>query len=249
MGGTSQAYLIAIRPAKAFEGDKKMSAWSQWVSQHVPDRVDSDGGVRGKDGQGIIISDALYGAKASIEQFILNKRPFIIGLRKGGAFDHVLHELGRIVKRQNQWAVAWSVKMGVVVVVAYPPQDGSRKSCVSNLYNIIAREEPIKFGALSDEALMVYVKTGVRIDDLSIEERKAGISRTIAVVPSSLTVVSSRNNTQENVGPLPASWCEVSCRMMRGHMSCCTNSDAHCDNIFYMQVKKKVVVKVGHFFP
>tara|TARA_R110002050_G_C8833229_1_gene505399 strand:- start:153 stop:953 length:801 start_codon:yes stop_codon:yes gene_type:complete len=236
---TSDPYLLAVRPAKAVEGDKKLCAWSEWVGCHLPQLVHEDARVT-RDGNGLVISDSLYGGNASINNFTRDKRPFIIGLRRGGAFDYVLHELARLIKRQGQWAAAWSAKLGLVIISAYPPGD-TRRACISNAYRVALRPNPIPFADMDKDNLLVYVTTGKRLQEMSGEERGAGVKRNALVPPTP-------NSVDVPAGPLPTSWSQIQCSMLtmvvgRHNMGCC-ELELGCDTLYYMQTKKKVVVQV-----
>tara|TARA_R110002050_G_scaffold203852_1_gene339045 strand:- start:1729 stop:2118 length:390 start_codon:yes stop_codon:yes gene_type:complete len=107
-------------------GDKKIHAWSEWVLHNLPDVFNLDKRVR-QEGNGIIVSDSLYGTHSSIATFSRNQRPFIFGLKRRGAFDYVLKELAKVTPRQGDWAAAWCRRAGLVIISSYPPGESKRR--------------------------------------------------------------------------------------------------------------------------
>ena len=160
-------FLIACRPAKIFKGDKNIEVWAAWVKAFLPDLLpsleSSSSAVTG-----LSCADSLYGSSGSCSEFDEGGVPFLIGL-KGGVFEHVQRQLKQVVKREGEFGVAWSHKLGRVVVCAWKEFENHRKFCVSNAYEVVDQQKGVvtRGGAVSIEVLKTYVTTSERPQNFS----------------------------------------------------------------------------------
>ena len=154
-----KAYLIATRPAKALKGDKSVEIWAQWVAAFLPEvhELPSSGKV-----VGLNVCDSLYGSSGSAACFDNNKIPFLIGLR-GGVFEHVQKKLKNVAKKEGEFGVAWSHKLGRAVVCAYATGSKKRKFCFTNAYRVVPQTKKVPTGGVvNEERLSTYVTSAIR---------------------------------------------------------------------------------------
>ena len=149
-----------------------------------------------------------------------------------------------MTKRVGQWAAAWSRRSGLIIITAYRPEDGKRKSCVSNAYRLSIRSTPRKFGEYDEDIVMHYVTTGVRLDDMSTEQKSSGVSRN----PDD-TDGSSQASQTGDASSLPQTWVMLPCSLLSKLHNCCCEEAVGCDAVWYAQIKKKEVVKFTQVRP
>ena len=113
-------YMLKCRLAKVYKGDKKLSHWSKWV--------------KAEGNNPVTFSDSLYVADETVRTFNNEKRLFSFSVSKH-RFAHVQKKLRWNVQNISQYSVAWSLKLGMAMMMYLDPVLGY-KAVLSNAYSL-----------------------------------------------------------------------------------------------------------------